>query len=314
MPLFFSKEDIAEMAVDAIVNPTDEAYSGGGGTDRHIQKHAGPRLEEELDTLDILSVGEAKITGAYDLPSKYIIHTHGPVWEGGDKGEEDLLRACYRNCLKLADEHGCKSIAFPLISGGTFGFPNDDALRIQKESISEFLRFHNMAVYMVTYHRNTFNLGVKMFEEISDYISKRSIMIHHDWDCTAPETAPLDLETMLQNRGETFSCMLLRLQEEKGLSGSELYHKAWVSKSVYSKIINNINYTPAKITAIAFGLALELSWPTFNDLIQSAGYSMTNSNKFDTIIEYCVQNGVHSIDEVNALIDEQDSDLPLIGY
>ena len=158
------------------------------------------------------------------------------------------------------------------------------------------------------------NSTVKMFEEISDYISKRSIMIHHDWDCTAPETAPLDLETMLQNRGETFSCMLLRLQEEKGLSGSELYHKAWVSKSVYSKIINNINYTPAKITAIAFGLALELSWPTFNELIQSAGYSMTNSNKFDTIIEYCVQNGVHSIDEVNALIDEQDSDLPLIGY
>lgn len=313
MPLFFAKEDIAEMAVDAIVNPTDEAYSGGGGTDRHIQKHAGPRLEEELDTLDILPVGEAKITGAYDLPSKYIIHTHGPIWEGGDKGEEDQLRACYQNCLKLAEENGCKSIAFPLISGGTYGFPNDDALRIQKESISEFLRFHDMAVYMVTYHRNTFNLGIKMFEEISDFISKRSIMIHHELDSSAPETAPLDLDTMLRNRGETFSCMLDRLREEKNMTGPELYQKAEVGKSVYSRIMNNMNYRPAKITAVAFGLALELPWDKFNELVQSAGYAMTRSSTFDAIIEYCVLNGTYDIAEINGQIYEHDPTVPLIG-
>ena len=309
MPLFFAKEDIVEMAVDAIVNPTDEAYSGGGGTDRHIQKHAGPRLEEELDTLDILPVGQAAITGAYDLPSKFIIHTHGPVWDGGNKGEERLLKECYRNCLKLAEENGCSSIAFPLISGGTFGFPNDDALRVQKEVLSEYLRTHNISIHMVTYHKNTFNLGAKMFADVADYVSKRSMIINYD----AETEAPKDLESILNNRGETFSCMLERLREEKGMTRADLYNKAYVSRSVYSKIVSNMNRQVSKETALALGLALELPLPQLQEFLNSAGYSLKKSSIYDGIIEYCVLKDIFDIDEINDIVYDQDPRLPMIG-
>ena len=175
MPIYMIHADITKLSVDAIVDPTDCWYSGSGGADLVIHELAGPGLYEELLSFPALEMGQAVITSGYNLPAKYIIHTFGPIWEGGQKNEAKLLADCYRNSLKLAKQYGCQSIAFPIISGGSFGFPNDDALVIAKETIDEFLQGDDLAVYIVAYRSHTFNLGAKLFADVSKEIRKRSV-------------------------------------------------------------------------------------------------------------------------------------------
>ena len=166
MPLYMIREDITRMNVDAIVDPTDRWYSGSGGSDLAIHTAAGPELEAELARLAYLDVGEASVTGGYDLPAKYIIHTYGPIWQDGEHGEAELLERCYLNSLRLAEEKGCRSVAFPVISGGTFGYPNDDALQIARNTIGDYLQERDMTVYIVAYRRSTFNLGARLFSGV----------------------------------------------------------------------------------------------------------------------------------------------------
>ena len=168
MPLLFVKGDITKIKADAIVNAANNSLLGGGGVDGAIHRAAGPELLAECRTLHGCETGEAKITGGYRLPCKYVIHTVGPVYRGGNHGEPELLRSCYVKSLELAAENQCESVAFPAISTGVYGYPKEEAAEIAASAAREFLETHEMTVLFV-YYNGAETSGRR---ELSEYIRK----------------------------------------------------------------------------------------------------------------------------------------------
>lgn len=410
MPIQIVRNDITKVECDAIVNAANSSLLGGGGVDGAIHRAAGRELLEECRRLGGCETGEAKITGAYKLPCKYVIHTVGPVWRDGRSGEEESLRSCYRNSLGLAVKSGCESVAFPLISAGAYGYPREQALQVAIDEISSFLMRYDMLVYMVIYDRDSFRISQKLEQEIRVYIDERYVEAHYvrrggflniapmqektcetskprmpwmkrsrkkvsdeapesypdhgeaaskasqiSWAkatasqkpqgagmsqeasqlpqgagiaqeaaqmsrvfgaAVSPQTEmyfdaalPSGLRDVVSQIDESFSQMLLRKIDEKGMTDAECYKKANIDRKLFSKIRSDIQYRPSKPTAIAFAIALELSPEETKDLLMKAGYALSHSNKFDIIVEFFINRRNYNIFEINGALFAFDQSL-----
>lgn len=335
MPLEIVRNDITKMTVDAIVNAANESLLGGGGVDGAIHYAAGPELLVECKTLCGCKTGKAKITGGYHLPAKYVIHTVGPIYEDGKHGEKALLESCYRESLALAKEHNCETVAFPLISSGVYGYPKDQALKVAIDVISDFLLENEMKVYIVIFDKAAYKISEKLFSDIAEYIDDNYVDEHTDYrresmrmnyPCQSamigsaqPEYFDLcecktmlsedDLDERIKQIDESFSQMLLRKIDEKGMTDAECYKKANIDRKLFSKIRSDVHYKPSKPTAIAFAISLELSLVETEDMLKKAGFALSHSNKFDIIIEYFISKGNYNIFEINEALFAFDQSL-----
>ena len=326
MPLHIIRQDITKMECDAIVNAANSTLLGGGGVDGAIHHAAGPELLEECKTLGGCQTGDAKITKGYRLPCKYVIHTVGPIWQGGQHNEKELLESCYKHSLDLAKKYGCERIVFPLISSGIYGYPKDQALRIAVDVISEFLFYHEMTVYIAVFDKASYQISTTLFNDVAAYIDDHytlpqernfafrrktiecrsthnhvPIIEHHIQRCDAlsyREKAQ-SLTDMLENIDDSFAVTLLKLIDMKGITDVECYKKANVSKQTWYKIMNEKDYRPSKQTAISFAIALELSLDETKHLLETVGFTLSKSSKFDIIIEYFLINRVYNIFTIN---------------
>ena len=321
MPFQILHNDITKMNTDAIVNAANSKLLMGGGVCGAIFRAAGEEeLQKECEQIKQCPVGHAVITKGYNLKAKYIIHTVGPIYKDGNSNEAKFLKSAYETSLKLAKDYNLKSIAFPLISSGIYGYPKKEALNIAVSTIKEFLADNDIDIYLVVFDRKAVHLSEELYERIEHYINDfyedenyrlRDIYsleieeIYHD-DCNFQEPIyetkdfnKRSLERILDNIDESFSQMLLRLIDEKGKTDVEVYKKANMDRKLFSKIRSNKDYNPKKSTALSLAIGLELSLDETKDLLAKAGYTLSPSHKFDLIVEYFIKNKNYDIFIIN---------------
>ena len=347
MPFEIIRNDITTMDVDAIVNAANTALAPGGGVCGAIFHGAGwNEMQRACRAIGHCDCGKAVLTEGFALPATYVIHTPGPIWQGGSQNEAQLLRSCYLSSLQLAKKHKCKSIAFPLISSGIYGYPKAEALRIAVQAIRDFLTQNDMQVYLAVFDRNAVLLSEQRYRQIQQYIddhyveqmfchgrmetdylfqkrqlreqqtlqSEQSFMPGTSAEddllpflpsiSASSEPAPVSkpkkrsLKDLVSRLDDTFSQLLLRLIDEKGMTDVEVYKRANLDRKLFSKIRKS-SYNPSKQTAIALAIALRLNLDETKDLLGRAGYALSRSNKFDVIIEYFISEQIYDIDEIN---------------
>ncbi|STO01732.1 O-acetyl-ADP-ribose deacetylase [[Eubacterium] infirmum] len=328
MPFEIVRNDIVNMKVDAIVNTANPRPIIGAGTDKGVHDKAGAKLLLARKEIGNIATGEAVATSAFNLDAKYVIHTVGPIWKDGKSSEEKLLASCFRNSLEIAKRNSCESIAFPLISTGSYGFPKPLALQIAVREINAFLMKNEMQIYLVVFEKQSFELSEKLFKSVSSYIDANYVSDKINFEYKTSMMRCLDygemllnepsqefiaqmpnLDGLLNNLDKGFSETLLDLIDRTGKKDSEIYKKANVDRKLFSKIRNNVDYKPSKATAIAFAIALELNMDETNDLIARAGFTLSQSSKFDVIVKYFIENEKYDIFELNSTLFKFDQPL-----
>ena len=338
MPFEIVRNDIVKMEVDAIVNTANPKPVVGTGVDTAIHKAAGPELLKARKEIGDIKVCEAVVTPAFDLPAKYVIHVVGPAWVDENPVEEEMLARSYRAALDAAAKQKCKSIAFPLLSTGNYGFPKKISMRIALDVFSKFLMEHEMQIYLTVFGEEAFKLSNTLFRSVQAYIDENYVASKFEEEygvdeaayhigssnlsprmkarreaqqeyaamAPAPSAGKESLADKMDKMDASFSDTLMALIYETGEKPSTIYHKACVSKQVFSKINSNSHYQPLKATAIAFCLALELDLEEAQELLARAGFTLSKSSLSDVIIMYCIENKIYNVMMVNEMLFEYD--------
>ena len=345
MPFTIIRQDITELNVDAVVNAANTSLAMGGGVCGAIFRAAGEeRMTAACRKRAPIRTGEAAITPGFALGARYVIHAVGPVYHPEEAEEcERLLRRAYESALLLAKKRRCGSVAFPLISSGIFGYPKAEALRVASAAIQEFLRAHDMDVYLTVFGREAFAAGQQLMGAVESYIDDHYAELHDDLGrrqraqnasalptelsdkCPRPAArlseptasspmcpkAAVGLDELMERLDESFSQTLLRLIDAKGRTDVEVYKRANLDRKLFSKIRKGKGYVPSKRTALALAVALELNLSETDDLLERAGYALSHSRKFDVIVEYFIVNRHYDIYEINEVLFQYDE--PLLG-
>ena len=375
MPFKIVRNDITKMNTEAVVNTANERAVVDTGCDSAIYDAAGydKLLAYRREHIGDVPEGEAFITPGFNLNSEYIIHAVSPLYIDGESGEEEKLRNCYRKALSLADEKGIRSIAFPLISTGGFGYPKEEGMRIALDEIQAFLEDHRMMIYLVVFDEKSASLGRKAYPGLEEYIdrnyveqasdaeysssyskaSRNRLSLGHmlkmgisrsekasarpreeaqgesarprreeaarprreeafasaDMDlCEAAASFEEKHESRLEERmkhlSDTFSEYLLYLIHDKNMENAEVYKRAIVDKKTFSKIKNNVDYHPQKLTALCLCVGAKLNLDESKDLLARAGYALSPCDKTDIIFSYFIENEIYDMIELDIQLEE----------
>lgn len=376
MPFSIVRDDISRVHADVLVNAANVRLAPGGGVCGALFSAAGfDEMRAACEAIGGCATGDAVATPAFNLPARWCVHAVGPIWRGGRAHEEELLRRCYRSAFARAVELGARSVAFPLISAGIYGFPVERALAIAREEVAAFLRHHDeVALTLVVFERAVVQMGNALVEQVQEYIDDEYVdsssfmrrdmgELERELQWTEDASAPLSVEMaepvalpeclqeddasiaaprpfvasnirmpgaampgapsragatldaeiaqLVATLDAPFSTTLLALIDARGMTDAEVYHRAYISRQLFSKIRGNESYRPSKQTVVALAIALELDMSATQDLLARAGFTLSKSSKFDVIVRFFIERGIYDLFQLNEVLFAYD--LPLVG-
>lgn len=338
MPFKIIRDDITKVKADAIVNPANPEPVIGGGVESAIYEAAGrEKLLEARKELGRLQPGKVGVTEAFNLDAKYIVHVSGLYWKGGNSFEARCLKECYEKALKAALDKGCKSIAFPLLGTGTYGFPKDIGLDVAVSTFTEFLEEYEMDITLVVFGNDAVNVSGKLVDEVRSFVDdkyvKEALEAEYKKDrnieryalpnerfhlllkeetydvpdnaCTK-ETFSAEpsgsLEAALKNiYKESFEKHLQQLINKKGLRNSEVYAAANISKQYFSKLLKG-QVKPSKDKMLALAVGLRLNMDETADFLRIAGYALSPISQTDTVVEYFIRKQEYNVLKINIVL------------
>lgn len=376
MPFSIVRDDISRVHADVLVNAANVRLAPGGGVCGALFSAAGfDEMRAACEAIGGCATGDAVATPAFNLPARWCVHAVGPIWRGGRAHEEELLHRCYRSAFARAVELGARSVAFPLISAGIYGFPVERALAIAREEVAAFLRHHDeVALTLVVFERAVVQMGNALVGQVQEYIDDEYVdsssfmrrdmgELERELQWTEDASAPLSVEMaepvalpdclqeddasiaaprpfvaanirmpgaampgapsragatldaeiaqLVATLDAPFSTTLLALIDARGMTDAEVYHRANISRQLFSKIRGNESYRPSKQTVVALAIALELDMSATQDLLARAGFTLSKSSKFDVIVRFFIERGIYDLFQLNEVLFAYD--LPLVG-
>lgn len=335
MPFQVVRNDITKMQVDAIVNTANPLPTFGPGTDVAIYKAAGQeQLLEKRKEIGNMEPGTSVITEGFNLPAKYIIHTVGTSWQGGNENEAGIIRNCYRSVFELASRYDIETLAIPVLASGSYGFPKGIALRIAFSEIERFLTDSDMMLFLVVFDQKSYALSSEFYGDVDTFINDEDVekkeseeydqkvfgkrrrpkepfinrpqpIMYEDTLSDEPLMRPqMSLDEYLKNKDKTFMEMVFTYADEKGMSDVEVQKKANLDRKMFSKLKCGTTKNPSKISAFAIAIALELDIDQTKDLLSRAGLAFSPVNQMDRIVRYHIEHGNYNIYQINESLVE----------
>ena len=323
MPREIIRNDIARVKADAIVNTANPEPLIGAGTDHAIHRDAGPQLLEARKAIGNLQPGQVAVTPAFGLDARYVIHAVGPKWRGGNENEEQTLRQSYDNALEAAIAYDCKTVAFPLMSTGTYGFPKEKAIPIAISTFTSFLMTHQIEIILVVFDKETFEMIGQLRSDLRSYVDERYVGAaqaeEYEIDNCASDYRELTERLKDSQRIEaqnalcvpskrkksTFQEMLFQFISDKGLNEVSVYQTAGLSRQHFSKIRSNKNYYPQRDTVLKLALVMELDFDSTQEFLRSAGYALSDSIANDIVVAQCIRNRIYDFSDIDCMLAEQ---------